>query len=143
MTALAPAGTDRLHNGFHGELISPREDGYDAARKVWNGAIDRRPALIARTHSAADVVTALRLLNLLITSHDACSGRSDLAIGHARTPRLAADMGVAHACQGGLRPESATKIRHPPHAPHHALRRILIRAGPQLRLRIEARKAMT
>ena len=40
-----------------GELISPGDDGYDAARKVWNGAIDRHPALIARATSTGDVVT--------------------------------------------------------------------------------------
>ncbi len=56
MTTLTRSATDRLRNGFHGELISPGEDGYDAARQVWNGAIDRRPALVARASGTADVV---------------------------------------------------------------------------------------
>jgi len=60
MTAPTRSATDRLRAGFHGELISPGDDGYEAARRVWNGAIDRRPALIARASSTADVVTAVR-----------------------------------------------------------------------------------
>ncbi len=43
------------------ELLAPGDTGYDEARKVWNGAIDRRPALIARCRGAGDVVAALRL----------------------------------------------------------------------------------
>jgi FAD/FMN-containing dehydrogenase len=42
-------------------LIDPGHREYDQARKVWNGAIDRRPALIARCADASDVSTALRL----------------------------------------------------------------------------------
>ena len=46
---------------FQGELLRPGDREYDEARKVWNGAIDRRPALIARCAAAADVTTALDL----------------------------------------------------------------------------------
>ena len=41
--------------GFRGELLRPGDDGYEPARRLWNGAIDRRPALIARCAGAADV----------------------------------------------------------------------------------------
>src|SRR5437764_1036809 len=37
-----------------------REPGYDAARRIWNGMIDRRPALIARCAGVSDVLTAVR-----------------------------------------------------------------------------------
>jgi len=60
MTSLTRAATDRLRTGFEGELIWPGDDGYDTARTVWNAAIDRRPALIARPDATADVLTVVR-----------------------------------------------------------------------------------
>jgi FAD/FMN-containing dehydrogenase len=41
--------------GFSGELVGPEDAGYDEARKVYNGMIDRRPALIARCATPEDV----------------------------------------------------------------------------------------
>lgn len=46
--------------GFAGQLITPRDADYDVARKVWNGAVDRRPRYIARCLSPADAAAALR-----------------------------------------------------------------------------------
>jgi len=60
MTALTRSATDRLHTQFRGQLIWPGDDEYDAARQVWNGAIDRRPALIARPRGTSDVAVAVR-----------------------------------------------------------------------------------
>jgi hypothetical protein len=48
-------------DGFRGRLISADHADYDIARAVWNGAIDRRPRLIARCIGTADVVAAVRL----------------------------------------------------------------------------------
>ena len=42
-----------------GELITPDHPSYDAARRVWNGMIDKRPALIVRCANAADVAAAI------------------------------------------------------------------------------------
>src|SRR4249920_3818359 len=47
-------------NGFRGRLISADHADYNIARAVWNGAIDRRPRLIARCSGTADVVAAVR-----------------------------------------------------------------------------------
>lgn len=47
-------------HGLRGRLISAGDADYDIARAVWNGAIDRRPRLIARCIGAADVVAAVR-----------------------------------------------------------------------------------
>jgi FAD/FMN-containing dehydrogenase len=51
---------DDLRARFRGALLRPGEEGYDEARRIWNGAIDRRPALIARCAGADDVVEAVR-----------------------------------------------------------------------------------
>jgi FAD/FMN-containing dehydrogenase len=45
---------------FRGRLISGDHSDYDIARALWNGAIDRRPHLIARCIGTADVVAAVR-----------------------------------------------------------------------------------
>jgi hypothetical protein len=48
-----------LARSFRGELIAPDHPAYEEQRRVWNGSIDRRPALIARCRSADDVVAAV------------------------------------------------------------------------------------
>src|SRR5262245_13639080 len=45
--------------GFGGVLIHPGDSAYDEARSVFNAMIDRKPALIARCSSAADVALAV------------------------------------------------------------------------------------
>jgi FAD binding domain/Berberine and berberine like len=57
MGALDIAG---LQDGFRGELLSPQDPGYEDARRVWNGSIDRFPALIARCAGVADVIAAVK-----------------------------------------------------------------------------------
>ncbi|HEY3718184.1 MAG TPA: FAD-binding oxidoreductase [Jatrophihabitantaceae bacterium] len=61
MTATAqPTTFDALQTLMRGAVIRPDEDGYDKARAVYNGMIDRRPAAIARCVDVADVMTAVR-----------------------------------------------------------------------------------
>lgn len=49
----------KLKGGFRGQLLQPGEEGYDAARKVYNGMIDKRPRLIARCADVTDVISAV------------------------------------------------------------------------------------
>jgi FAD/FMN-containing dehydrogenase len=46
---------------FAGQLLQPDDRGYDDSRRLHNGLIDKRPAVIARCHGAADVVDAVKL----------------------------------------------------------------------------------
>ncbi|MBS0244640.1 MAG: FAD-dependent oxidoreductase, partial [Proteobacteria bacterium] len=57
ITALSPT--------FAGDLLRPGDAGYDETRRVHNGLIDKRPALIARCRGVADVVDALHLTRQL------------------------------------------------------------------------------
>ena len=45
---------------LRGPLLRPGDGGYDEARKIWNGMIDRHPALIARCAGVADIIAAVR-----------------------------------------------------------------------------------
>ena len=54
----APRPSPRSATRLAGELITPEHPDYDAARRVWNGMIDKRPAAIARCADADDVATA-------------------------------------------------------------------------------------
>src|ERR687898_302318 len=49
-----------LQDAFRGELLGPQDPGYEDARKVWNGSINRFPALIARCAGVADVIAAVK-----------------------------------------------------------------------------------
>jgi len=55
-TGLDAAAVEALRAAVRGALLRPGDADYDAARRVWNGMIDRRPALIARCAGAADVI---------------------------------------------------------------------------------------
>jgi len=55
-----PADVASFRSKFGGTVVAPGEPEYDTARAIWNGAIDRKPALIARCHNAEQVAQAIR-----------------------------------------------------------------------------------
>jgi FAD/FMN-containing dehydrogenase len=50
----------QLAEDFGGQLLQAGDPQYDEARAIYNGMIDRRPALIARPSGTADVIAAVR-----------------------------------------------------------------------------------
>lgn len=58
--ALEESVAQKLKASLRGELLRPGDETYDEARKVWNGMIDHRPALIARCAETADVVETVK-----------------------------------------------------------------------------------
>ncbi|HET6793959.1 MAG TPA: FAD-binding oxidoreductase [Acidimicrobiales bacterium] len=60
MTDLAAPDIASFRSSFRGTVLQAGDSGYDDARAIWNGAIDRRPAAFARCSTAADVADALR-----------------------------------------------------------------------------------
>lgn len=57
--ALSTGQIEQFKAGFHGDLIHPDDTDYNDARAVWNGMIDRHPALIARCRGIGDVISAV------------------------------------------------------------------------------------
>lgn len=59
-TILEETAISAFREMFRGVILGPRDPGYDEARSVWNGLIDKRPALIVRCLSTDDVAAAVR-----------------------------------------------------------------------------------
>src|SRR5712692_1718115 len=69
-TTLDKTTIQEFRASLRGALLRPGDDGYDAARRVWNGMIDRKPALIVPCAGVADVINAVnfaRTHNLLVS----------------------------------------------------------------------------
>ena len=73
---------------LHGEVIGPNDEGYENARRVWNGMVDKHPALIVRCVDVLDVMSAVRFAR-----------RHDLTVAVRGGGRSLAGHGV---CDDGL-----------------------------------------
>src|SRR5260370_3901107 len=61
MVQTVDAGAMRvLRDLLTGDVFAPSDADYDSARSIWNGAIDRKPSVVARCANAEDVGRALR-----------------------------------------------------------------------------------
>jgi FAD/FMN-containing dehydrogenase len=58
-TALQEGNLKELKAGLQGDVVLPRDEGYDSARTIWNSMIDKRPALIARCLNSSDVLRSV------------------------------------------------------------------------------------
>src|ERR1700722_3056266 len=66
-----------LRQNFKGDLLCPRDDGYEEARLVWNGMVARKPGLIARCADVGDIQSAIRIASALgIVTAVRCGGHS-------------------------------------------------------------------
>lgn len=84
---------EALRGGFLGELVRPDDASYDEVRKIWNGNIDRRPALIARCRGVADVIAAVRFAR----EHDiptSVRGGGHAVAGHALCDGMVIDLSL-------------------------------------------------
>jgi hypothetical protein len=107
-------GIDELRIRFRGALLHPGEEGYEEARRIWNGAIDRRPALIARCAGADDVVSAIRFAreqDLLVSvrggghsiaGHSVCEGGLMIDLSMMKSIRVDPEARTARAGGGVL-----------------------------------------
>ena len=75
--ALGDAAIEQFKTGIGGNVITPEDPGYEEARRIWNGMIDRHPALIVESGSNQDVAAAVnfgREHDLIISVR--CGGHS-------------------------------------------------------------------
>ena len=112
VTLLAKDIEDLAHQ-FRGELVGPDDEGYEEHRRVWNGTIDKHPALIARCHSTSDVVATVnfaRQRDLLLAvrggghsfaGFSTCDGGLVLDLSPMQTVEVDPDRRVARS-EGGV-----------------------------------------
>lgn len=109
-----PLAYAQLEHRFRGALVLPGGADYDRHRRVWNGSIDRRPALIARCAGVADVLAAVRFarrtgLEVAVRSGghsfpglSVCDGGIVIDVGAMRGIRVDLDRGTVRAQAGVL-----------------------------------------
>lgn len=111
---LAAADIRDLRAALSGALLLAADDGYDAARRIWNPAFDRHPALIARCANAEDVVhsvnfarahglrTAVRAGGHSLSGQSAPDGGLMIDLSSMREVRVDATQRLASAQGGAL-----------------------------------------
>jgi FAD/FMN-containing dehydrogenase len=112
MTRFDGTAFARLEGSFRGELVRPGDTSYDLHRKVWNGSIDRHPALIARCMGVPDIIAALafaRRAGLVVAVRSGghsfpglsvCDGGVVIDLGLMKQIRVDPDRGTVHTQAG-------------------------------------------
>lgn len=71
-----------LRTSFRGDLLAPKDAGYEDARRIWNGVVARKPSLIARCADVSDVQTAVRAASAAgVLTAIRCGGHSLAGFG--------------------------------------------------------------
>jgi FAD/FMN-containing dehydrogenase len=109
---ITSSSLEHLKRRFNGRLIEPHDVGYDAARLVWNGMIDRKPALVAQCGDVHDVVSciafarendlrvAVRGGGHSVAGHGSCDHGLVIDLSGLRSVQVDPQARVAH-CGGG------------------------------------------
>jgi FAD/FMN-containing dehydrogenase len=117
--AQAPAGLTgaqltRLRDTFGGEVVTPGDEGYDEARRLWNAVHDRRPAVVVRPTTTDEVAIAVRFardheLALAVRSgghsaagHSSCDDGLVIDLSRMRGVTIDAERRIARANGGAL-----------------------------------------
>jgi FAD/FMN-containing dehydrogenase len=112
--ALGDATVEQLRSTVGGEVITPDDPGYEEARRVWNGMVDRRPAVVMRCASTDDVVAAVafgREHDLIVSvrggahstpGYSTCDGGIVIDLGPMNGVEVDPDASTAHV-QGGAK----------------------------------------
>jgi FAD/FMN-containing dehydrogenase len=107
-------GLDNFRQSFHGEIVLPSDPAYHDARRVWNGMIDRRPAMVVRPTGSDDVVAAIRFArdsDLLIAvrggghsmpGHGTCDDGVVIDLSHMRGATVDPEARLARVNGGAL-----------------------------------------
>lgn len=113
-TGLTAPQLSRLRSTFAGEMVTPEDDGYDEARRLWNAVHDLRPAAVVRPTSTGEVATAIRFardhdLPLAVRSgghsaagHSSCDGGLVIDLSRMRGVAVDAERRTARANGGAL-----------------------------------------
>src|SRR5687768_17655961 len=108
---LVDADVQQLQTSFAGVLLRPSDERYEEVRSIWNGAIRRRPALIASCTGAADVLAVLRFARdrgleisvrgggHAVAGHALCDGGVLIDLSQIASVRV--DLGSRKARAGG------------------------------------------
>src|SRR5262245_26435115 len=112
--AIRAADVEQLAASLRGKVLLPGNDGYDAARRLWNGAFDRHPGLIAVCASPSDVraavdfarahqlLTAVRGGGHSATGKSSCDGGLMIDLAPMRSVRVDPDERTARVEGGAL-----------------------------------------
>ena len=84
--------TSALADRISGEVITPNTTGYDEARRVWNGLIDRRPLAVVRCATAADVAETVRYARSAGVPLTVAGGRHNVAGSAVRDGAVVVDL---------------------------------------------------